>query len=37
MSSYDFDIDFFCSQLTDDWVLEETEEEKNDELESDAE
>ena len=28
--SYDFDIDIFCGQLTDDWVLEEIEKQKGD-------
>lgn len=28
MSEFDFDIDLFCEQLTDDWVLDETENKK---------
>lgn len=34
MSDFDFDIDFFCEQLTDDWVLDEIEKRKEKEDES---
>jgi hypothetical protein len=34
MSEFDFDIDLFCEQLTDDWVLDEIEKRKEKENES---